>query len=329
MVCFISNYSWLDGLSFTGMRERFLDAFDAVRIDCLNGDKYKTGKVAPDGSPDPSIFSTEGDSVGIQVGTAIMTLVRKPEHAPADKIVFRHLWGQTKREELTETAEVEPDVLYSGIEPVLPLGLPFVRIAVSEHWFDWPALPDLLPVSFPGVKTDRDGFLVDIDLDHLKARIATYFDDELSHDEIERRYPAAMRNTTSVRIDARAVRDDRLVRGKPDEAAFLRCTYRPFDNRWLYWEEDSGLLARPRPDYRPLARPTPVPSRWNGPESRFRSGPTADPQKRRKRSQTPHREAENSHGCSIPTHRFLASPKVPCDRSSPHSPFQPPSTIAT
>ena len=80
VVCFISNYSWLDGLSFTGMRERYLEAFDAVRIDCLNGDKYKTGKVAPDGSPDPSIFSTEGDPVGIQVGTAIATLVRKAEH---------------------------------------------------------------------------------------------------------------------------------------------------------------------------------------------------------------------------------------------------------
>lgn len=26
VVCFISNYSWLDGLSFTGMRERFIDA---------------------------------------------------------------------------------------------------------------------------------------------------------------------------------------------------------------------------------------------------------------------------------------------------------------
>ena len=51
IVCFISNYSWLDGLSFTGMRERYLQAFDAIRIDCLNGDKYKTGKIAPDGSP--------------------------------------------------------------------------------------------------------------------------------------------------------------------------------------------------------------------------------------------------------------------------------------
>ena len=34
VVCFISNYSWLDGLSFTGMRERYLEAFDAIRIDC-------------------------------------------------------------------------------------------------------------------------------------------------------------------------------------------------------------------------------------------------------------------------------------------------------
>ena len=39
IVCFISNYSWLDGLSFTGMRERYLEAFDAIRVDCLNGDK--------------------------------------------------------------------------------------------------------------------------------------------------------------------------------------------------------------------------------------------------------------------------------------------------
>ena len=100
VICFISNYSWLDGLSFTGMRERYLEAFDAVRIDCLNGDKYKTGKVSPDGSPDPSIFSTEGDPVGIQVGTAIATLVRKAEHQPADGVSFRHLWGQAKRADL-------------------------------------------------------------------------------------------------------------------------------------------------------------------------------------------------------------------------------------
>ena len=249
VVCFISNYSWLDGLSFTGMRERYLEAFDAVRIDCLNGDKYKTGKVAPDGSPDPSIFSTESDPVGIQVGTAIATLVRKANHKPAGAVGFRHLWGQAKPEELTATAEAAPDALYEEVKPVLPLGLPFVGTAVSAGWFDWPSLPELFPVSFPGVKTSRDGFLVDVDLDRLRARVDDYFDASLSHEEIERRYPAAM-NTTA-RFDAPAVRDARLKRGGPDESGFIRFAYRPFDYRWLYWDGEGNLLDRPRAEYRP------------------------------------------------------------------------------
>ena len=249
VVCFISNYSWLDGLSFTGMRERYLDAFDVVRVDCLNGDKYKTGKLAPDGSADPSIFSTDGDPVGIQVGTAIATLIRKADHSPTPKIGFRHLWGQAKPEELISTAEVQPDALYEEITPVLPLGLPFVRTAVSEGWFDWPALPDLFPVSFPGVKTSRDGFLIDVDLDRLRARVRDFFDPALSHEEIARRYPGVMKSTA--RFDARATRATLLARGAPDDAVFVRFAYRPFDSRWLYWEKDTKLLDEKRADYRP------------------------------------------------------------------------------
>ena len=247
VVCFISNYSWLDGLSFTGMRERYLEAFDAVRIDCLNGDKYKTGKVAPDGSPDPSIFSTDGDPVGIQVGTVITTLIRKADHTPTGEIGFRQLWGQSKPEELIATAEAEPDALYEGITPVLPLGLPFVRTEVSDEWFDWPALPDLFPVSFPGVQTGRDGFLVDVDLDRLRARVGDYFNTALNHDEIARRYPRVMADTA--RFDARKVRDTLLARGGPNEAGFVRYAYRPFDTRWLYWEAETKLLREKSPRY--------------------------------------------------------------------------------
>ena len=252
VVCFISNYSWLDGLSFTGMRERYLEAFDAIRIDCLNGDKYKTGKVAPDGSPDPSIFSTEGDPVGIQVGAAIVTLVRKANHVPAGEVGFRHLWGRGKPAELAATAEAEPDALYEAVKPVLPLGLPFVRTATSADWFDWPALPDLFPVSFPGVQTKRDLFLVDVDLDRLQARVADYFDPELSHEEIARRYPGAMKSSSGFVVrDARSVRDTLLARGEPTDTGFVRHVYRPFDTRWLYWEAGNGLLGRPVPDYWP------------------------------------------------------------------------------
>ena len=221
VVCFISNYSWLDGLSFTGMRERYLEAFDAIRIDCLNGDKYKTGKTTPDGSPDPSIFSTPEDPVGIQVGTAITTLVRKSDHAPAETVGFRHLWGQAKREELTATAETEPAAIYDAVDPSMPLGLPFSEVAVNQGWSDWPSLPDLFPTSFPGVKTSQDSFLVDIDSDKLKTRVQAYFDSG----DVQRTGPA--------------------------EAGFIRYAYRPFDIRQLYWEANGGLLDRPRPDYKP------------------------------------------------------------------------------
>ena len=247
VVSFISNYSWLDGLSFTGMRERYLEAFDVIRIDSLNGDKYKTGKTTPDGEPDPSIFSTPEDPVGIQVGTAITTLIRKADHVPARTVSFRQLWGRTKREQLAATAEATPDALYDAIEPTLPLGLPFVAMAVGEGWSDWPTLRDLFPASFPGVKTSRDSFLVDIDRDRLATRLAEYFDPALSDEEIARRHPGVMRSTA--RFDARTTRGLLLRRGSLSESDLVRYAYRPFDNRWLYWEADVGLLDRPRPDY--------------------------------------------------------------------------------
>ena len=248
VVCFISNYSWLDGLSFTGMRERYLEAFDVIRIDSLNGDKYRTGKTTPDGKPDPSIFSTPGDPVGIQVGTAITTLVRKADHAPTETVGVRHLWGQTKREQLIATAEAEPGVLYGAVSPVLPLGLPFAQTAVSDGWHDWPSLPDLFPVSFPGVKTSRDSFLVDVDPDRLKARVSEYLNADLGHEEVTRRHPSVMDSTA--RFDAVGVRGALLKRDGPDQAGFIRYAYRPFDTRWLYWVADGGLLDRPRPDYK-------------------------------------------------------------------------------
>ncbi len=220
VICFISNYSWLDGLSFTGMREHYLEAFDAIRIDCLNGDKYKTGKTTPEGDPDPSIFSTPGNPVGIQVGTAITTLVRKSDHKLTEKIAFRNLWGTAKLADLTATAEARPGDLYDSVEPSLPLGLPFAPATMNAGWPEWPALPDLFPTSFPGVKTSRDRFLVDMDLDKLKARMKGYFDSATS------------------------------TRPGPDEAGFIRYAYRPFDTRWLYWEANDKLLDRPRPDYK-------------------------------------------------------------------------------
>jgi hypothetical protein len=248
IVSFISNYSWLDGLSFTGMRERYLEVFDHIWIDCLNGDKYKTGKLTPEGRPDPSVFSTEFNREGIQVGTAIALLARTSPSKVAKVVRFRHLWGKEKRDQLLRDALGETTLNYEAVRPSMPLGLPFAPVRIEPAYLTWPLLPELFPVSFPGVQTSRDDVVVDIDRDKLVARMEAYFDPRISSQEMAGIAPRAMED--SARFSARQTRQYLLKRGfKPEY--LVRFSYRPFDLRWLYWEPETKLLDEKRAEYFP------------------------------------------------------------------------------
>ena len=281
VVCFISNYSWLDGLSHTGMRERYLEAFDSITIDSLNGDKYRTGKTTPQGDPDPSIFSTGFNREGIQVGTAIATLVRRgePRAAQADfadsaapnaertgatgqpsqalvdapPIHYRDLWGTTKLAQLEDAARRGMEFhaptgrapAYETLAPQLELGYPFMPRRVSADYFAWPTLPELFPVSFPGVKTSRDAALVEIDRATLEQRIDHYFDPSIGSAEMAKISPAIMKSNR--RFDAVAGREEILKSGQ--RGKIVRYAYRPLDVRWLYWHPTTKFLDEKREEY--------------------------------------------------------------------------------
>jgi predicted helicase len=241
VVCFISNYSWLDGLSFTGMREHFLDVFDKIWIDSLNGDKYKTGKLTPEGESDPSIFSTEFNREGIQVGTAIALLARHAKHAPKGEIKFRNLWGKTKREQL---ADVAPK--YDAHKPAFEMGLSLMPGKVDSGYLAGPLIPDRFPASFSGVKTARDGSLVAIEEATLRKRMAAYFDPKLTNAAVAGLVPELMAD--DARFNAAKTRDYLLKRGV-NESGFVKYYYRPYDVRWLYWDPETKLLDEKRSEY--------------------------------------------------------------------------------
>jgi len=256
IICYISNYSWLDGLSHTGMRERFMEVFDSITIDCLNGDKYKTGKKTPDGQPDPSVFSTEKNREGIQVGTAIALLERRPSNPNRQPIVetylpnaelgFRHWWGKEKRAELE--ASMEEPAMAKRLTPSLKFGLPFVLVDVRTDYSTWPLLIELIPTSFSGCQTKRDDFVVDVDREPLVQRLERYFDARVTDEAIKRSYPRAMQDTA--RFDARATRKHLVARGfKPEYV--VPYAYRPLDTRWVYWEPETRLLGEKSPDLFP------------------------------------------------------------------------------
>src|SRR5262249_31400934 len=159
--------------------------------------KYRTGKLTPDGKPDPSVFSTEHNREGIQVGTAISLLVRTLNHQSPAVVRFRNLWGQTKRADLLDSLKNFSAQLYGKLVPERTLGLPFRPLGTSEGYLTWPLLSELFPVWFAGVKTSRDDVVVDIDRDRLVERMMKYFDPKISHEEMRQVSPGAMSDTAT------------------------------------------------------------------------------------------------------------------------------------
>jgi predicted helicase len=247
IVSFISNYSWLDGRSHPGMRERYLEVFDSITVDCLNGDKFATGK-RHEGKPDPSAFSTEFNHAGIEPGTAIVTLVCKSQRKepPCGEIQFRDVWGRNKRAELLESLQQPKNKIYVRLKPPLELGLPFRPMKTESGFFKWPLLTEIFPVSFPGVKTSRDDFLVNMDKEVLFARLGKYFDPKVASEEMRGISPRVMKDAT--RFAAIQTRDYLRERGMLAQN-FVRYYYRPFDVRWLYWEPETKLLDEKRAEY--------------------------------------------------------------------------------
>jgi hypothetical protein len=119
---------------------------------------------------------------------------------------------------------------------------------VQSGYLSWPLLPEIFPVSFPGVKTSRDDVVVDIDRERLIQRMQQYFDPAISHEEMHRIAPGAMEDVAG--FNAKPTRDYLLKRGFLAQNIVRYC-YRPFDLRWLYWELETKLLDRNRVEYFP------------------------------------------------------------------------------
>jgi hypothetical protein len=246
IVCYISNFSYLTEPSYVVMRGRLLQGFDAIWIDCLNGDSRETGKLTPDGKPDPSVFSTESSPEGIRVGTAIGLMVRRAPGKDGSSVVFREFWGTRKREELLGSLQDEAfDSRYAQAIPTAENRFSFRPHEVSAVYGEWPRIVDLCaePPS-NGLMEKRGGALIDMDRAALEARMRTYHDKSLDWNA----YVLANSTLTGewARFDAQKARARALDAGfRPDR--LVRYAVRPFDTRWCYYSDLRPIWNEPRP----------------------------------------------------------------------------------
>ena len=192
VVSFISNSSYLTGRSHPLMRKSLLSNFHKVWIDNLNGDKYRTGKLIPEGLPgagssDQSAFSTDMDPRGIQPGTAISTWVKHKasKTAPtATKVLYRDFWGLAvkKRAQLVASLADGKGAANASVPQyieIAPTAENRWRLGPSlvEGGFEsWPSVEELFPTALQGVEPNRglDGTVIDTDKAALSTRIRSY-----------------------------------------------------------------------------------------------------------------------------------------------------------
>ena len=216
----------------------------------MNGDSRETGKLTPDGKPDPSVFSTEYSREGIKVGTAVGLLVKKQEKTKKTEVRFREFWGAEKRHELvSDIAEHEVNNKYKKAMPAKANRYSFRNLNISSGYLEWPNPVELCreePIS--GLQEMRKGSLMDIDNETLINRIKTYFDKSIGWEQLKDRVGGIAESAG--RFDPKKTRKRILSEDTFLEKNVVRYSIRPYDDLWCYYSAVRPLWNEPRPALR-------------------------------------------------------------------------------
>jgi hypothetical protein len=247
VVCFISNFSYLGDPSYVVMRQRCLSTFDQLWFDCLNGDSRETGKLTPDGQPDPSVFSTPYNREGIQTGTAIALMVQTGLQNPQPTTRFRHFWGINKRQEVLESLQVRPfSQQYLTTHPISETRFSFRPSHIEEHYLEWAKVTEFcaIPPS-NGLMEKRGGALIEIDRDALEQRMQAYLNPDLDWEAYRALKYGLVK--PQARFDPKVARRKVLLKEQFDANRLMRYSLRPFDVRWCYYTGIRPVWNEPRP----------------------------------------------------------------------------------
>jgi predicted helicase len=235
IAAYISNNTYLDGITHRRMRESLATTFDDIYVLNLHGSSRK-GEVSPDASKDDNVFD-------IRVGVAITLLIKRPKRISpevATSIKYGELWGAREHKydflsshdvatsEWTEVPLIAPNFFFTPKDFVY-----------TDEYMQWPRLiGDVFVSSMAGIQTKRDRLVYAFSKEELTKVLEDV--KSCSHEELRVKYnlPPDGRDW-SVRAAVTDVENN--------EGVIAPVLYHPFDIRWtLYSGKTKGFMAYPR-----------------------------------------------------------------------------------
>ncbi|MEO6890931.1 MAG: type ISP restriction/modification enzyme, partial [Ktedonobacteraceae bacterium] len=219
ILAFITNRTYLEGITHRRMRQSLLETFSAIYILDLHGGSRER--------PPANDTMKDGNIFDIQQGVAIGIFVRKPEWTPGMAEVYHaDLWGSRASKYARLVASDLTTTSWMRLEPQ-PAHYFFVP-QQFERQSEWQAcipLTSIFPVFSTGIKTHLDAVLVG-DTD---AQVAGQVD---SFVEMHERDEPARRGSASHK--AALLKSELLAH--PGRDLYRDYAYRPFDIRRIVYQ---------------------------------------------------------------------------------------------
>ena len=233
VLAYITNNSFLEGITHRQMRKTLLETFDKIYILDLHGDAGKK-ETAPDGSADKNVFDImQGVSINLLVKT------RKKGAGALARVFHADLYGvRDAKYEFLQSKNLA-SVGYKKLNPVAPqfFFTPKDFSAQKEYEKGF-SLQSLFGNYNSGIQTKCDELSVKFSQTELDAVINDFL--KLEVGELQRKYPD---KRDSSGWNFRAAKKSLMAK----EFKFANMLYRPFDiRRTVDTKSSSGFIGRPR-----------------------------------------------------------------------------------
>ena len=227
IVAVITNHSWLDNVTFRGMRQSLMRSFDQIFVVDLHGSAKK--KQAPDGSKDENVFD-------IEQGVAISIFVKRPT---SDRIM-RHanVWG-SRFQKYSFLADSSLDnVNWTDLHPSGPNYLFRPSLTSDDAYRDFVSVLEIFQVRSTGIQTSRDRLAIGFTDREVQARLSKFADQNISDDFFRNTFFREHRTGRYTRGDTRGWKLSKVRKWVRENLPEVQCSvgplaYRPFDIRYV------------------------------------------------------------------------------------------------
>jgi predicted helicase len=230
ILAFITNNSFIDGLTHRKMREDLLKAFDSIYIVDLHGNSKREEK-AKDGSKDENVFD-------IMQGVSINIFVKSKESSAINLAeIFHHdLLGLRKDKYHFLQKNSISSIDWNKLNPCGPNYFFVPKQFKGKKSYDSGFnIKDIFLTSGNGIGTDRDKLFYDFDKNNIEKRFKILLSDEGLEDGFAEKYN--VKSSSSYDLSGKRSRTTYSANH------IKKSLYRPFDKRWTYYDRD--LVSRP------------------------------------------------------------------------------------